>query len=368
MRRRITAALALLCVWVVPVQPAAAVAPELGAKVIKSNLEHPWDLAFTPGGKMLVTERPGRIRVYSNRSPDARLLSVKTVTKIRAEGEAGVMGIDVTRRNHKTHVVVCASRAVQAGWRNQVLRYRLGSAGRLRLRGVILGGMQASSIHNGCAVEFGPDRKVWVTMGDANVPALAQQRSSRNGKVLRVNLRGSIPGDNPYRGSPVYAQGFRNPQGLAFHPVTDRAYSIEHGPDVHDEINRVLPGRNYGWPCWTGPSTAGPGADGCRAASEYRKPVWSSGGSTIATSGGTFLSSSAWRGWRNDLLVSTLKEQDVRRFALSDDRTRAEQRSVLYDNRWGRLRASVATPGGGAVYLSTSNGGGTDRIIRIRPR
>lgn len=364
--RRAVALLAVFSFLLLPAPPVAAEAPQLSARTVRGGLEHPWDIAFAPDGKMLVTERPGRIRVYAGRRRGANLLSTKQVADVRAEGESGVMGIAVTRRNATTFVFVCASRDVAAGWRNQVLRYTLGSGGRLRFDRVILGGMRAASIHNGCAVEVGPDGKVWVSMGDAADLSLPQQRSSRNGKILRVTINGSIPGDNPFSGSPVYALGLRNPQGIAFQPGTGRPYSIEHGPDVHDEINRLRPGGNYGWPCWTGTSTPYQ-TSGCRSASNYRAPAWSSGtGGTIATSGGAFVTGAAWGPWRGDLFVATLKEQDVRRFDLGDRGSRAYQRSVLSDNRWGRLRAAVRPPGTSLLYLTSSNGGGTDRIIRVR--
>ena len=186
-----------------------------------------------------------------------------------------------------------------------------------------------------------------------------------NGKVLRVNLGGAIPPDNPFGDSPVYALGVRNPQGLAFHPGSGRGYSIEHGPDVHDEINRLRPGRNYGWPCWTGRTTPGPRQTGCSSASAYSKPAWSSGGGTLATSNGTFMHGPNWAPWRYDLFVSTLKERDVRRFTFNDTGTRANNRSMVYDGRWGWLRAAVRAPGGNDLYVTTSNGG-SDRIIRIR--
>ncbi|HVM13760.1 MAG TPA: PQQ-dependent sugar dehydrogenase [Egibacteraceae bacterium] len=365
--RRLAALLTVVCL-AAPAAPASAATPTLGTTVVRSGLDIPWDLAFAPDGKMLVTGRPGRIRVYASGRKGAQLLRTVTVPKVRAEGEAGLMGIAVTKRKDITWVFVCASRQVDAGWRNQVLRYRLGSGGGMRLDKVVLGGMRAASIHNGCPVEVGPDGKLWVGMGDAADLSLPQKRSSRNGKILRVNLNGSIPADNPFGRSPVYALGIRNPQGIAFYPGTKRAYSIEHGPHVHDEINRLRAGGNYGWPCWTGRSTAYQRSTGCGPASDYLAPAWSSGSSTIATSNGTFLRGEAWGSWRRSLVVSTLKESDVRRFVFGTKGYRAEQRSVLFDGRWGRLRAAVMSPNGRALYLTTSNGGGRDRVIRVRPR
>ena len=364
---RFVAILTLLATLTLPAPPAAGTAPSLRAHTIQSGLDYPWDVAFIDG-RMLVTERPGRIRVYAHGGRGAALLSTEHVANVRAEGEAGVMGIAAARRNGRNYVFVCASRQVKAGWRNQVLRYRLSSAGRLHEDRVVLGGMRASYIHNGCAVEVGPDRNLWVSMGDANDLSLPQNRQSRNGKILRVKLGGGIPDSNPFRGSPVYAMGLRNPQGIAFYPGTSRAYSIEHGPDVHDEINRLRPGRNYGWPFWTGWTTRGPRSTGCATASAYKTPAWSSGsGGTLATSNGAFVSGAEWGSWRNDLFVATLKEQDVRRLDLNDAGSRAYARSpVLYDGRWGRLRAMVRGPRR-TLFISTSNGDGSDRIIRLKP-
>lgn len=366
--RRFVAILTAFASLLLPT-PAAADAPRLDARTVRAGLEIPWDIAFAPGGKMLVTERPGRIRVYSNRFSSGRLLSTEHVPDVRAEGEAGVMGLAVKRINDRTLVFVCASRDVAAGWRNQVLRYRLGGAGRLHFERVVLGGMRAASTHNGCAVQIGPDGKLWVGMGDAAVPSLAQKKASRNGKILRVNLDGSIPADNPFGDSPVYAMGLRNPQGIAFHPGTGRAYSVEHGPDVNDEINRLRAGRNYGWPCWSGSNTPGSETAGCGSASDYQQPAWASGeDGTYATSGGAFMTGAGWGDWENDLFVATLKESDVRHFGSSVRGNRLYERSrhVLFDGRFGRLRGAVRVPGTDVLYLTTSNGS-NDSIIRVRP-
>lgn len=364
MRRRLIPLAVALIFAVLPAPPAAA-APMLGASTVQSGLAYPWDLAFTPNGRMLVTERPGRIRVFASGNKEARLLSTLTIPKVRAEGEAGVMGIAVKRHSGTTYVFVCASRQVSGNWVNQVLRYTLSAASQLRYSRLVLGGMRANTIHNGCAVEIGPDNNVWVSMGDAADLSLPQNRSSRNGKILRVGPGGGIPAGNPFRGSPVYALGVRNPQGIAFHPASGRAYSIEHGPDVHDEINRLRPGRNFGWPCWTGRSTPGPRLTGCSGASAYTGPAWSSGGGTLATSNGTFMHGPDWAPWRYDLFVPTLKEQDLRRFEFNDTGSRAYNRSTLFNGRWGRLRAAVRAPVANDLYVTTSNGG-SDRVIRIR--
>lgn len=364
--RRVVAVLTLFATALLPAQPAAAARPQLRAAAMQTGLTIPWDVAFAPDGKMLVTERPGRIRVYANRSKGARLVHTREVGRVRAEGESGLMGIAVTRKVGQTFVFVCASRTTKRGWRNQVLRYTMGPKGGLRYDRLVLGKMKANSIHNGCAVEVGPDGKVWVSMGDANDLATPQDLRRRNGKILRINTDGTIPDDNPVDGSPVYASGFRNPQGIAFHPGNRLPYVVEHGPDVHDEINVVRPGLDYGWPCWAGPATRGPSSSGCKAAAEYEAPIWSSGDRTLATSNGAFVTGDRWDDWRRNLFVATLKESDLRRFTARKAGDNATNRSTLYNGRWGRLRAAVPAPNGQALYLTTSNGGGNDRVIRVR--
>lgn len=143
MRRRLVLLSVALVIALLPAPPAMA-APTIGASVVQSGLAYPWDLAFAPDGRMVVTERPGRIRVYADRGIGGRLLSTMTIPKVRAEGEAGVMGVAVTRwRNRYTFVFVCASRQLNGRWVNQVLRYRLGSDGRLHYNKRLLGGMRA---------------------------------------------------------------------------------------------------------------------------------------------------------------------------------------------------------------------------------
>ncbi len=230
--------------------------------------------------------------------------------------------------------------------------------------------MRANFTHNGCAVEYGPDGKLWVSMGDAGDLSLPQRLGRLNGKILRMNTDGSVPADNPFSGSRVYSRGHRNPQGIAFRPRTGRAYAVEHGPDVHDEINRLRAGGNYGWPCWTGTNTPGPGgSDNCRSASSYDTPAWSSGSSTIATSGAAFVRGPNWEAYRGDLFVATLKESDARRFEIRQRGRVAVPQSTLFNGRFGRLRAMVRGPGRNhSLYTTTSNGNGDDKVVRLTTR
>ncbi len=138
--------------------------------------------------------------------------------------------------------------------------------------------------------------------------------------------------------------------------------AAEHGTDVDDELNVIVNGGNYGYPCFTGASTPGPIPDGCGPASDFLAPAWASGAPTLATSGAVFLVGSSWGDWEGDLIVSTLKEEDLRRFSVSSAGAVTFEETLL-DGRFGRLRAVVIGPDG-ALYVSTTNGS-DDRIIRV---
>ena len=344
-------------------QAALAAAPSLGTAVVQDGLSIPWDVAFLPDGQMLVTERAGRVRVYASGSPNAAL--VRTVNiPVTTGGEAGLMGIavDVDFASNR-FVYVCASQTVSGAWRNRVIRYSIRSDGNWGGAKVLVGGMLANTIHNGCAVEMDRSGRLWVSMGDASNGNLAQNRNSLNGKILRMNRDGGTPSDNPVIGGTrniVYSMGHRNVQGIALRPGTNQVFAVEHGPNVNDEINRIVAGGNYGWPCHTGNNT-GP----CGSSASTIGSLWASGGSTIATSGGAFVASSQWADYTGHLFVSTLKESDVRRFSVNADGTFIGGGQTFFNNAWGRIRAAVLGPGG-QLYLTTSNGS-NDKVIRVRP-
>jgi glucose/arabinose dehydrogenase len=339
----------------------------VSTEVVQEGLEHPWDLAFDDAGRMIVTERIGRVRVFASGEPGAALLHTATVPDVRAELESGLMGIAV----HGDEVFVCASRDPDGDggdpWRIELLRTTLGSDGSL-------GGFDALPIgetvggprHQGCAVEVDAEGLLWLSIGDANLPPgenRAQDPTALDGKILRFTLDGEVPPDAPFTTGAV-SIGHRNPQGMAIRE-DGLVIAAEHGTDANDELNVIVPGANYGYPCWTGADAIGPIPEGCGPASDYAAPAWASGTPTLATSGATFLEGSAWGDWEGNLVVSTLKEEDLRRFSVSHDGAVTELETLL-DGRFGRLRAVVMGPDG-ALYVSTSNGSG-DRILRMTRR
>jgi glucose/arabinose dehydrogenase len=348
---------------------ALAAAPQFTARVVQSGLVDPWDIGFAPTGQMFVTERPGRVRVFASGGVGAALLATTTLPNVRAEGESGVMGIAVDHYfNVNRLVYVCVSGTFQGQWVNQLIKYQVTSDWHLQHKRTLIAlGMHANSFHDGCAVEESPDQRIWVSMGDAGDAMTAQDPTTLNGKVLRVARDGSVPADNPImpgatQRSFVYSMGHRNPQGIMFQPGTGRVYAVEHGPDVNDEINWIRPGRNYGWPCVTG---YGQAYMSCPGSATFTNPVWASGGFTIANSGGTFVTGAKWQDFQNELFVSQLKEQDLRRYAISSTGNTATYLQTYYDTRWGRLRASVLGPNQ-RLFLTTSNDSG-DMVIRITP-
>ena len=339
-------------------------------EVVQEGLSIPWDIAFAPDGRMFVSERLGRIRVYASGEPGAELLQTIEVPDVRAVGEAGVMGMDFDP-DFEAHpyLYVCASRDAdgegdEAPWRNELLRFRVDDAGATFESTVFDSTTRANRQHNGCAVEVDADGHIWMTTGDALQGRGGWPQLNRpNGKVLRVNRDGSIPDDNPVLFDAVsllYTLGHRNPQGIALDPAGGPPYTAEHGPNVNDEVNRIVAGGNYGWPCYTGESTLPEDIGGherlqieCGEPSDYLPPAWASGDATIATSGLVFLSGEEWGPWDGNIIVATLKEQDLRRFVVGDDGN-LELVETLLDEQFGRLRGVVLGPDG-ALYVSTSN-------------
>jgi len=351
-----------------PPTAAATFIPRLADDVVQANLVTPWDIAFAPDGRMLVTERAGTIQVFESGAAGARKLATLAVANVVQNGESGLMGIAVDPSfATNSFVYVCATRNdPQAGGTvNQVIRYVLAGTSWTLDGFVIRTGMRSGGNHDGCRIRFDGTDHLWVTMGETGTASLAQDPNSLNGKVLRVDPDGTIPTDNPIiQGAAgrtaVYAWGNRNPQGIAF--TGSDVYEVEHGENDDDEINFIEAGINYGWPVVH--ETGG-------AARGMRDPIWSSGNVTFATSGAAFVTGALWGAWSGSLFVAALKDSSLRRFTVT--RAVATQRDLLVKGKYGRLRAAVQGPDG-ALYLTTSNRdgrgspvAGDDRVVRIVP-
>ena len=349
-------------------QPVGAreAAPGITVVTLVSGLGIPWDLAFAPDGTMLLTERGGALK--------ARLTdgTVQTVTAdfsdLFVSGEAGLMAIVVDpgfASNRRFYT--CQA---HTGGAVQVIAWTMNSdyTAATRVADPLVGGIPAASIHDGCRLRFGPHGFLWIATGDAASGTVPQDLTSLGGKVLRVDAStgAGAPG-NPFAPSPrVYTHGHRNPQGLALRPGTNQMWSVEHGPTVDDEINLLTSGGNYGWDPIPGYDQSVPMTDRVKFpdAVEAR---WSSGDPTLATSGGIFLHGADWEEWDGRLAVATLKTRSLRIFKFTAAGTFVSQVVVPeLDGTYGRLRTPMLGPGG-ALYLTTSNGGGADRILKIVP-
>ena len=333
----------------------------LGVETVVEGLEIPWDLAFTPDDRILVTERPGRIRVVE----DGVLQEDPYATiDVFHRSEAGLMGITL-------HPDFASNGYLYVCYTYREGRATFNRIARLEDRGdsainhhVILDRIPGATRHDGCRIRFGPDGYLYATTGDATEPGLSQDLDSLAGKVLRMTADGAPPPDNPFPGSLVYTWGHRNPQGLDWHPETGDLFITEHGPATDDEVNILLPGQNYGWPEVTGKAGDSRYVDATLALTP-----------TVAIAGAAFVSGDALPlSWRGNLVFAALKSSHLQRVVLEppDYRT-VTSRQTLFQDRFGRLRAVVMGPDG-YIYFTTSNRDGRgsprqgdDKLLRLGP-
>lgn len=314
--------------------------PEI--ETIATGLDVPWDIAFLPDGRALVTERGGSVRLLT-RGFDLREVGE---VEVNPAGEGGLLGAAVDP-DFEENSFVYLYRTTATG--NVVTRYRF-EDGELTGARDVVDGMPAADIHNGGRIHFGPDGALYIAAGDAAQPELAQDPDSLAGKLLRWD------GD----AVDVHSVGHRNQQGFDWHPDTGQLVAAEHGPVGDDEINFIREGENYGWPEVTGDDDGG-------GRFETPAAVYDD---AIAPSGATFVSlpDSAWTG---DLLVAALRGEQLRRLRFANGRADIDE--PLYRGELGRLRTVVEGPDG-ALYLLTSNRDGRgspeqgdDRILRLVP-
>jgi glucose/arabinose dehydrogenase len=331
-----------------------------GVQVIATGLQIPWSLAFAPDGRLFITERPGRVRIIGNGQLQAE--PALELTDVFTNGESGVLGLALHPDFATNHLVYLTYTANGPdGPIARLVRFRE-AGNRLGEPVVLLDDVPAANIHNGSRVKFGPDRLLYVTFGDVAVPSTAQDVAAVNGKILRLNDDGTSAAGNRFN-SPVYSFGHRNPQGLAWHPITRDLWETEHGDVGNDEINVIESGANYGWPVIEGDETR----SDMRAPIEFFAP-------SVAPSGADFYTGAGIPGFRNQLFVATLRAAALVRVAIDGSTSRhVAYTERLLEGRFGRLRDVVMGPDG-FLYISTSNRDGRttpvaedDRLIRVVP-
>jgi glucose/arabinose dehydrogenase len=339
---------------------------EVNVEVWVENLEIPWSLVFLSRDRALVSERPGRIRLIENGRLRKEPYAVINVSHI---GEGGLMGIAL-HPEFPAKPYLYAMHTYRKGGKlyNRVIRLRA-LEDKAVMDKIIVDDIPGGRFHNGGRIAFGPDGMLYITTGEIFQAELAQDLSSLGGKILRVKPDGSIPGDNPFPGSPIYSYGHRNPQGIAWHPVTGDLFESEHGPSgefaasANDEINVIVKGGNYGWPR----------VIGIGGKKEYIDPIVLWKEHATPPSGITF--------YRGDLFVATLRSQALIRIKLSvlDGGYRVERIERWFAKNYqegvfGRIRDVVAGPDGFLYFLTNNRDGrgfprpGDDKIYRIVPK
>ena len=369
--RPIVMALAALAPVAATAQTFPSSAGNLNVETVARGLDHPWGLAFLPDGRMLVTERPGRLRIVTR---DGKVSPpVSGVPPVRASGQGGLHDVVLDRdfASNRT-IYLCYAEPASGGGRTAMARARFsdGEAGKLDDVKVIFRqeGPLSSVNHYGCRIVQGRDGNLWLTMGDHfTYRDEAQNLANHLGKIVRVTPDGAVPRDNPFVGRngakpEIWSYGHRNSQGAALHPQTGRLWAHEHGPRGGDEVNIPLAGKNYGWPVigrgvdYSGvkihEATAKPGME---QAIKYWVP-------SIAPSGMAFYTGEVFPRWKGNLFVGALTGQTLVRLELDGETVTNEER--LLTNLGARIRDVRQGPDG-AIWLATDSSDG--RIIRVTP-
>src|SRR6188768_3568247 len=363
--------------------PRNTAVPGLAVEVVTEGLEHGWDIGFVPGGKVLVTERPGRISLVSGVREGARRTTVRAdLDDVYAQGEGGLMGMVVhpdfaTSREFTT----CQTHEEDGNPEDiRLVTWRLSEDQRSAQRvKTLLSGLPISTgRHSGCRPEIAADGALLVGTGDTAQGNIPQDRTILGGKVLRLDLKSGDPlPDNHFASSSnrreryVLSYGHRNVQGVAVQPGTGVVYTAEHGPSFNDEVNRIRAGANYGWDPSQG-GTVGGYDESVPMTDRERFPdavpaTWQSGRTTQAVCAAEFLEGSQWAGLEGSLVVTALKGAKLLLLTLKEDGTLAKVSVPKETNGpYGRLRAARMGPDG-ALYVTTTNGD-DDKLLRISPR
>ena len=339
----------------------------LRVTTVARGLENPWALAFLPDGRMLVTERPGRMRVVPRDGTVGAPLG--NVPAVFAQGQGGLLDVVLDRDFASNQVIYFTfSEPGDGGAGTSVARARLG-AGSLENVRVIFRQMPKvrGGLHFGSRIVQARDGNLWVGLGERGQRDRSQDLSIHLGKVVRIRPEGGTPADNPFVGRTgvlpeIWSYGHRNIQGAILHPATGALWTVEHGARGGDEVNRPEGGRNYGWPVITyGRDYSGLpiGEGSAKAGMEQPVHYWDP---SIAPSGMAYYDATAIPGWKGSLLVGSLKFGLLARLQLDGGKVVREERLLQGLN--DRVRDVRVGPDG-LVYLLTDNIDG--RILRVEP-
>ena len=346
-------------------------AGDLKVETVAGGLAHPWSLAFLPDGRMLITERPGRMRIATR---DGKLSSpLAGLPPVFASGQGGLLDVVPDRAFAQNRTVYfCFAEPADGGARTTLASARLADETPPRLDAVKIvyrqDGPPSSGLHFGCRIAQTADNLLFLTQGDhGNYREEAQNLANHLGKIIRIAPDGSVPRDNPFVGRrdaklEIWSYGHRNSQGAAIHPLSGKLWMHEHGPRGGDEINIAEKGKNYGWPViGYGVEYSGAKAHETTHRPGMEQPVkyWAP---SIAPSGMAFYFGDLFPAWRGSLFVGALAGRMLARLSLDGERVTGEER-LLHELR-ERIRDVRAGPDG-AIYLVTDNSAG--RVLRVTP-
>jgi glucose/arabinose dehydrogenase len=345
--------------------PVAAV----GLQPVARGLVEPWSLAFLPDGRMLVTERAGRLRLIDDKN---RLSApLKGLPKVDAGGQCGLLDVVPHPRFADNRRIYWSYAEAGDGGNGVAVAYGTLEGDRLADVQVIFRQLPKVPGRNHCGsrLVFAADGRLFVTLGERfSRKEDAQDLSNHLGKIVRIEADGGVPPDNPFVGRAgaapeVWSLGHRNVQGAALNPATGELWATEHGPQGGDEVNRVLPGRNYGWPLITYGRNYGSGTrigeEGPKPGFEQPLRYWVP--TSIAPSGMAFLTSDRYAGWKGSLFIGALRAQALLRLTLDGDRIVGEER--LLTDRALRVRDVRQGPDGYLYLVAGGDGGGVWRVL-----
>jgi aldose sugar dehydrogenase len=349
------------------VETSVQTSTQVKVEKVAGGLEVPWSIVWAPDGRMIVTERPGRVRVIENGTLNPKPLFV--LSDVEKSGESGLMSVALHPQFTSNRWLYLSYAYSSDDVRVRVVRYREAPEG-LVDRKVIIDNLPAAQYHAGCRIRFGPDGKLYITTGDATRRELAQKLDSLAGKTLRLNDDGSVPPDNPFVGQrnarpEIWSLGHRNAQGMDWQPESNLMFQTEHGPSGFDgpgggdEIDIVEKGKNYGWPIIHHKEM--------RAGLESPVVEYTP---ACAPASGMFYRGSAFPKFKGNFFLGCLRGEMLLRVVF-DGRRFVEQEGIV--KNYGRIR-DVAQGPDGYLYFSTSNRDGRgkpteddDRIMRLVP-